>query len=170
MNISKVWSTALIASLLPVAAMATGGTSNSEMCNPAGTWSVNVTFPPESGFPPFHELLSLLPGGVVIETNSILHANSQDTFFGINGSPGQGAWKRRANCRIEFKVLKQVFDQTHQFLGFIRITVRAKISGNQFSNELADSNVDFIFGPDPDAPPSVMFGGSTSQGKRIKAN
>lgn len=170
MNTSRRWAMALMISLLPAAAMANGGSSDGDRCDPVGTWSVNVTFPPESGLPPFNELLSLLPGGVVLETNSQLHPNSANAFLPFNGSTGHGAWVRRANCRIKFKVLKQVFDPTQQLLGFVRITVRAKIDGNTISNEVADSNVELIFGTDPDAPPVMVFGGSSSQGKRVSVN
>lgn len=170
MNTSRRWAIAMIAGLLPAAAMADGNTSSGDSCNPIGTWSVNVTFPPESGIPPFTELLSLLPGGVVVETNSQLHPNGANAFLPFNGSPGHGAWERRANCRIKLKVLKQVFDPTQQFLGFVRITIRAKITGNTISNEVADSNVELIFGTDPNAPPVMSFGGSSSQGKRVSVN
>jgi hypothetical protein len=153
---------ALLGSLGPVLAIANND------CNPVGSWSVDVTFPPESGIPPFTELLSLLPGGVVIETNSQLHPNSANEILPFNGSPGHGAWGPRPNCRVKFKVLKQVFDPTHQFQGYIRITVRAKIEGDTFSNDLAHSNVELVFGTDPDAPPAMVFGGSSSVGKRVK--
>jgi hypothetical protein len=153
---------ALLAGLLPVPALA------NDECNPIGTWSIDVTFPPESGIPPFTELLSLLPGGVVIETNSQLHPNSANEFLPFNGSTGHGAWGLRSNCRVKFKVLKQVFDPTQLFQGFIRITVRARIDGDSFSNDITHSNVELVFGTDPDAPAAMVFGGSASSGKRVK--
>lgn len=164
MRTSNRLTTALLIGLLPLAATAT------DDCNPVGTWAVNVTFPTESGIPPFNELISFLPGGVVIETNSQLHPNSANQVLPFNGSTGHGAWERRQNCRIKFKVLKQVFDPTQQFLGFIRITVRARINGNNYSNQLADANVELVFGTDPNGPPAISFGGSTSQGNRVKVN
>jgi hypothetical protein len=164
MKTASRWTAALLAGLMPALAIA------GDDCNPVGTWSVNVTFPPESGIPPFTELLSLLPGGVVIETNSQLHPNSANTFLPFNGSPGHGAWSPRPNCRVKFKVLKQVFDPTQQFQGFVRITVRARINGNTFSNDLANSNVELVFGTDPGGPPALVFGGSSSVGKRVRPN
>jgi hypothetical protein len=164
------WAIALVAGLVPAAALADGGYRIGDRCDPVGTWSMNVTFPAESGIPPFTELLSLMPGGVVVETNSQLHPNSANQILPFNGSPGHGAWERRAPCRIKFKVLKQVFDPTQHFLGFIRITVRARIDGDTISNEFADSNVELVFGTDPDAPPSLIFGGSSSVGKRVTAD
>ncbi len=170
MNTSSRLALALMIGMLPAAALANGGWSDGDRCDPVGTWSVNVTFPPESGIPPFTELLSILPGGVVLETNSQLHPNSANSFLPFNGSPGHGAWVGRSNCRIKYKILKQVFDPTQLLLGFVRITVRAKINGNTISNEVADSNVELVFGTDPDAPPVMVFGGSSSQGKRVSVN
>lgn len=164
MRTSRLWSSALILGLLPLAATATNN------CNPVGTWAVDVTFAPDTGIPPFHELLSLLPGGVVIENNALLHPNSASVFMGTNGSPGHGAWKRRGNCRIDFKVLKQVFSPAHQFFGFVRITVRARINGDHFSSELGDSNVELVFNEDPDAFAEFSFGASASQGERVKVD
>ncbi|MGH8203409.1 MAG: hypothetical protein ACREST_02305 [Steroidobacteraceae bacterium] len=164
MKSAQRWAAALLAGLLPVVAMA------NDDCNPVGTWSVDVTFPAESGIPPFTELLSFLPGGVVVETNSQLHPNSANQFLPFNGSPGYGAWARRPDCRVQFKVLKQVFDPTQQFLGFMRITVRARINGNRFAHGVAKSNVALVFGTDPDGPPALEFGGSSSTGKRVTPN
>lgn len=170
MNAANRWAAVLMAGLMPALAAATGtGESGTEYCNPVGTWSVNVAFPEQSGIPPFTELLSLLPGGVVIETNTQLHPNSANQYLPFNGSPGHGAWARRVNCRVKIKVLKQVFDPTHQFQGFVRISVLARIKGNTFTNDFKDSNVELIFGPDPNGPPAMVFGGSTSVGTRITA-
>ncbi len=162
MNISKGWATALALGLLPLQATAT------DNCNPVGTWAVDVDFPAETGIPQFHELISFLPGGVVLESNTQLHANSANALLPYNGSTGHGTWVRLSNCRIKFTVLKQVFDPSQSFLGFIRITARARISGNAYSIQLVDSNVELVFDPDPDAPPVMSFGGSASHGKRVK--
>lgn len=147
------WTPALILGLLPLAATAT------DNCNPVGTWVVDVTHPPETFIPPISELISFLPGGAVLETSSDLP-----------GVTGHGAWKRRPGCRIAFKVLKQVFDQANiQLLGFVRITANGKIAGNAYSSAPGDVNVEFVLGSDPDAPPATSTGGSTSLGKRVKA-
>jgi len=170
MNTLKLWTTVLIFGLSPLAATANDDAGDGGRCNPVGTWSVNITFPPEANVPPFTELISFLPGGVVLESNSQLHPNSANPFLPFNSSDGYGAWERRRHCLIEFKLLKHVFDPSHQFVGFIRITVKAKIVGNTYSNKLEDSNVELVVGTDPDAPAAMSFGGSTSQGTRVLAD
>ena len=155
MNDAKRCTTALILGLMPLAAMATGA------CNPVGTWVVTITSPPETFTPPISELVSFLPGGVVIYTSSDLAKIT-----------GQGTWKRRPNCWIEFKLLKHIHDQTEiDFLGFIRSTVRAKIDGNSYSSAPGDTRIEIVFGMDPDAPPvSSVEVSATSAGKRLKTN
>jgi len=153
MEYSRRFATALIFGFLPFAATAT------DACNPVGTWVVNITSPPESFTPPISELISLLPGGVVLDTSSDLPKIT-----------GHGAWKRRPNCCIEFKVLKQIFDQTNiELVGFVRITGKAKIVGNTYSSEPGDLKSEFVFGMDPDAPPAVSVAVSASTGKRVTA-
>ena len=153
MNNAKRCTTALILGLMPLAAMAT------DACNPVGTWAVKITSPPESFIPPISELVSFLPGGAVLETSSDLAKIT-----------GQGTWKRRPNCWIEFKVLKHIHDQAGiDLLGFIRMTVRAKIDGNSYSTEAGDFKTEFVFGMDPDAPPATTVAVSASAGKRLKA-
>lgn len=153
MNNAKRCTTALVFGLMPLAAMAT------DACNPVGTWVVNVTAPPETFIPPIVELVSFMPGGVVLQTSSDLAKIT-----------GQGAWTRRPNCRIEFKVLKHTHDHTGlDFLGFIRTTVRAKIDGDSYSTEPGDYKSEFVFGMDPDAPPATSVAVSASAGKRLKA-
>ncbi len=153
MNNPRRCATALILGLLPLTATAT------ETCNPVGTWVVNITSPPESFIPPISELVSFLPGGVVFETSSDLAKVT-----------GHGAWKRRPNCWIEFKVLKQIFDQSNiELLGYLRITVSARIVGNAYSSEPGAMKSELVFGMDPDAPPAVSVAVSASTGKRVTA-
>ena len=154
MLMPRRWTSALILGLLPLAATAT------DNCNPVGTWVVNISSPPETFIPPIVELISFMPGGVVLESSSDLPHNI-----------AQGAWKRRPNCRIEFKVLKQIYDQANiALLGFVRITVKAKINGNTYSSETGDLKSEFVSGPDPDAPPALTVAVSSSLGKRMTAN
>ena len=153
---TRRWTSALILGLLPFAAAATG----TENCNPVGTWVVNVSSPPETFIPPISELISFMPGGVVLESSSDLPK-----------VVGHGAWKRRPSCRIEFKVLKQIFDQANiELLGFVRITGKAKIVGNTFSSEPGEIRTEFVSGSDPYAPPSVLVEVSSSLGQRMRAN
>jgi hypothetical protein len=153
MNKPRRCATALILGLLPFSATAT------DACNPVGTWVVNITSPPESFILPISELVSFLPGGVVLETSSDLAKIT-----------GHGAWKRRPNCWIEFKVLKQIFDQTNiDLVGFVRTTAKVKIVGNSYSSEPGNLKSEFVFGLDPDAPPAVSVAVSASTGKRVTA-
>jgi hypothetical protein len=135
---------------------------------PVGTWLVTVEFP-EGGPPPFKEFLVFNAGGTLTETNTTLHANSAlnpASPLPLNGSMGSGAWKRIGKRTVKFTFIKFVFgvDGVHE--GYLRVSGKARINGNNWTGE---ASTELLFGTDLDNPLNVIpFGTAPSSGKRIK--
>ena len=156
-----------------------------ERCKAPGTWFVNVSFP-DAGFG-FQQLLTLQRGGTLTETNTILHSNSVPDpngppppgFPPLNGSDAHGSWKLLPGCRVQWSYLKLVFAGIPMEapglgpvpagtpVGYLRVSVVAKISGDTYISELENSSTELLWGFDPKSPALVIpFGQSNGVGYR----
>jgi len=146
--------------------------------NPVGTWLLEVTFLSGSP-PPFKEMITLHSGGTVTETNATLNAASGflPPAFNLIGSDGQGAWQRLPAGMIGVSLTKLVFcgpaslafcnpGQEGQQLGYLRLTLKARVVGNKLTVAADDSRTELVLGPDPTAP-GIDFGPASSTGFRL---
>ena len=147
--------------------------------NPVGTWLLDVTFA-SGNPPPFKEMITLQAGGTVTETNATLNAASgflPPPFINLVGSDGQGSWQRLPGGMVGIAVTKLVFCGPEavdfcaglvpgQQLGYLRLTLKAKVSGNSLTVAANDSSTELVLGPDP-AAPGVNFGPASSTGMRL---
>lgn len=133
--------------------------------NPVGTFDLTVTAP---GQPPFQELLTLHAGGTVSETNTTLHPNSAvPAVFPFNGSDGYGAWQRHSFNKFKIRIVKIVFDEDNQHLGYLVVDALARIRGDNYEN--IESDVNIRVGPDLKHPISIIpLGPTEAVGSRIR--
>jgi hypothetical protein len=157
------------AAAVPVAlaAQTDSGTPN----DITGAWSTVHTLPPAPGFPlSFRELLSFSSGGVVQETNSFLHSNSNLDFslFGlpnvINASDGMGNWSRGSRGTYDIVFRKLLFNGQRQNFGDLKVTGSATVNG-------AILKVDWLIQVVDPTTGNVIapLGPATSGGTRIAA-
>ena len=78
----------------------------------------------DSPLGPFRELLMFSSGGGVTETNTLLHTNSNLTFFSqfglpaiVNASDGVGSWERVSAHQIRVSFRKLLFDGNRAYFG-----------------------------------------------------
>jgi hypothetical protein len=146
--------------------------------SPVGTWLLEVTFL-SGNPPPFKEMITLHSGGTVTETNATLNAASGllPPPFNLVGSDGQGAWERLPGGMIGVSLTKLAFcgpasvafctaGQEGQQLGYLRLTLKAKVAGNSLTVAADDSSTELVLGPDPTAP-GINFGPASVTGFRL---
>jgi hypothetical protein len=146
--------------------------------NPVGSWLLEVTFL-SGNPPPFKEMITLHAGGTVTETNSTLNAASGFLPPPLNlvGSDGQGSWQRLPGDIVGISVTKIVFcgpasvafcgeGQQGQQLGYLRLQLEAKVSGNSLTVAADGSKTELVLGPDPTAP-GIDFGPASATGFRL---
>jgi len=164
----------MMTSSLPAAAQ---GQSASHP-NPVGTWLLEVTFLSGSP-PPFKEMITLHAGGTVTETNGTLNAASGFLPPPLNlvGSDGQGTWQRLPGGMIGVSLTKLVFcgpasvafcgaGQQGQQLGYLRLTLTARVTGTSLTVAADNSSTELVLGPDPTAP-GINFGPASATGFRL---
>lgn len=146
--------------------------------NPVGTWLLEVTFL-SGNPPPFKEMITLHAGGTVTETNATLNAASGFLPPPLNlvGSDGQGSWQRLPGGMINISVTKLAFcgplavgfcagALPGQQLGYLRLNLKAKVSGNSLTVAANGSSTQLVLGLDPTAP-GIDFGPATATGFRL---
>jgi len=130
-----------------------------------GAWMTvhALPFPPGS----FREFLSFSDGGVLQETNSFLHTNSNLDFsaFGlpnvVNASDGMGNWERVANGQFRIIFRKMLFDGSRQNFGDLKVTGLARTDGMTLAVDWVIQVVNLT------GQVIFVFGNATSQGTRI---
>lgn len=146
--------------------------------NPVGTWLLDVAFLSGSP-PPFKEMITLHAGGTVTETNTTLSAASGflPPPFNLVGSDGQGSWQRLPGGMIGISVTKLAFcgptavgfcagALPGQQLGYLRLQLKARVSGNSLTVAADASSTQLVLGPDPTAP-GIDFGPASVTGFRL---
>jgi hypothetical protein len=146
--------------------------------NPVGTWLLEVTFLIGNP-PPFKEMITLHAGGTVTETNATLNAASGFLPPPLNlvGSDGQGSWQRLPGGMVGISVTKLAFCGPvavgfcagllpGQQLGYLRLQLKAKVSGNSVTVAADDSKTELVLGLDPTAP-GIDFGAASATGFRL---
>jgi hypothetical protein len=146
--------------------------------NPVGTWLLEVTFL-SGNPPPFKEMITLHAGGTATETNATLNAASGalPPPFNLVGSDGQGSWQRLPGGMVGISVTKLAFcgpasvafctsGQEGQQLGYLRLKLKARLSGNRLTVAATDSSTQLVLGPDPTAP-GIDFGPASATGFRL---
>jgi hypothetical protein len=130
-----------------------------------GAWKTVVTLP----FPPgsFREFLTFCEGGVLLETNSYLHTNSNLDYSAfqlpdvVNASDGQGNWERIGGGQVRAIFRKLLFDSARNNFGDLRVVSMLRIDGARLVGvshvEIVDTE-DHLLGD---------FGDVTSEGERI---
>jgi hypothetical protein len=146
--------------------------------NPVGTWLLEVTFL-SGNPPPFKEMITLHAGGTVTETNATLNAASGFLPPPLNlvGSDGQGSWQRLPGGMVGISVTKLAFcgplavgfcagALPGQQLGYLRLQLKAKVSGNNLAVAADDSKTELVLGLDPTVP-GLDFGPASATGFRL---
>ena len=101
---------AFIAASTNVAMAQFGSGSNALL----GTWKVTLT--PDTGAPPFDELMTFTDGGGIVESNNF-------PFFevGLSAGPGQGSWSYAGRQRFPFTFVKFLYLPTGQGVGMLKV-------------------------------------------------
>jgi hypothetical protein len=146
--------------------------------NPVGSWLLEVTFL-SGNPPPFKEMITLHAGGTVTETNATLNAASGFLPPPLNlvGSDGQGSWQRLPGGMVGISVTKLAFcgplavgfcagALPGQQLGYLRLQLKAKVSGNNLAVAADDSKTELVLGLDPTVP-GLDFGPASATGFRL---
>jgi len=124
-----------------------------------GTWLITVKFD-DPTLQSFNELITFHLGGTLTEVNSTLNANSEFDLAAplkVNGSVGQGAWKRSDSREVSFTFYKMVFCGerstpageciNNQLLGYLHVNGVFEIDGNAARQVGVRSNT-VLFAPD----------------------
>jgi hypothetical protein len=128
-----------------------------------GAWSTIHTLP----FPPgqFRELLSFADGGVLHETNSFLHTNSNTPGLLpndiVNASDGVGTWDRVHNGVAKVAFRKMLFNGARQNFGDLHVTGTVTSNGTHLHGDW------YIEIRDPNGKTLVVFGNATSDGSPL---
>ncbi len=128
-----------------------------------GAWSTIHTLP----FPPgqFREFLSFADGGVLHETNSFLHTNSNTAGLLpndiVNASDGVGTWDRVHNGVAKVAFRKMLFNGARQNFGDLHVTGTVTSTGARLHGDW------YIEIRDPSGKTLVVLGNATSDGSRL---
>ena len=132
MNDRRSFLNLLGATALP--AMAAAAVANAQTTAPMsleGAWFLENTpgvvpgLPPEAQVSPFSEIALFGAGGVLLETNSLLHNNSyapgNPSPINVSGSDGLGSWTRNAAGQVDAVFYKFLTDGSGRHVGYLKV-------------------------------------------------